>query len=260
MIKTVLSFFLCAISLQAAVAQDVIYKKNGDSLRVTVIGGNSRFLQYKVTPDGDRYDILKKSLRKVVYHDGNIENFGHDDRPATTYGRNIIAVAPLQFTENGIGGSLSYEGILDKEGYIGIYLPVVFTVNEKNEGGYNYATGNSTTHINNDGMYYFMPALKFYPTSSNAVVKYAIGPQFDFGVGQKANVLGYDNYGNPIVQQQTHALVGIMVLNAVDINATKHCFVGLDYAMGATYSDRLDGVNQGIKFILQTGFRLGYRF
>ena len=86
---------------------------------------------------------------------------------------NSLAWAPIQFTENALGFSLSYERVLDKSGIVAFSMPIVATFNLNNGTYYNNITG-TYTNGHQDGMYYAMPGIKLYPTGCNGRVRYGV--------------------------------------------------------------------------------------
>lgn len=161
----------------------------------------------------------------------------------------VLAIAPIQFTENGVGLSVSYEQAIDKECIVSFILPVVVTFNLAHDQKY----GNKQ-----DAMFYFMPGIKFYPTGGFGKIKYAIGPSLVLGAGQDT-----DPVYNPLVPEyktRSNFLLGIMVNNSINFNATPHFYLGLDFGFGFTYIHKLDGENQGIGGLVEGGLKLGYRF
>lgn len=167
----------------------------------------------------------------------------------------ILSVAPIQFTENGVGLSFSYEKWIDNAGIISYNLPVIATFNL-----------NSSTNLGDhqDAMFYIAPGLKFYPTSSHGTLKYAIGPSLVIGAGEKTKDYGY--YDNTTYQHvydyktQSKFMLGVMVSNSLNINPTAHFYLGLDFGFGFTYINRVGGSNDGLTGIVQSGFKIGYRF
>ena len=172
------------------------------------------------------------------------------------YNSSIIAIAPIQFTENGVGLSFSYEKGIDKGGIVSYYLPLIATFNLNN----NVSNGD-----HQDAMFYFSPGLKFYPTSSYGNVKYAIGPSLVIGTGEKTkSSTSYDpNYpytATTTYNTQSKFIVGILVNNSLNINPTEHFYLGLDFGFGFTYINKIGGKNDGITGVVQSGFKIGYRF
>lgn len=168
-------------------------------------------------------------------------------------GDNIIAIAPIQFTENGVGLSFSYEKGIDKGGIVSYYLPVITTFNLNN---------NVDHGDHQDAMFYFSPGIKFYPTSSHGSVKYAIGPSLVIGAGEKTTSSYNANGGNPYIEYNTQSkfIVGVIVNNSLNINPTPHFYLGIDFGFGFTYINRVGGNNDGLAGIVQSGFKIGYKF
>ncbi|MBC7553241.1 MAG: hypothetical protein H7257_04625 [Taibaiella sp.] len=169
----------------------------------------------------------------------------------------IISVSPIQFTENGVGFSLGYEQGIDKDGIVSFMLPVMAT--------FNLAHNDLQNGNKQDAMYYFMPGIKFYPTSSHGLVKYSIGPSLVIGAGQQTDMdynqyttSVYPYYNGYVTRDKFH--LGVMLNNSMNITPTPHFYLGLDFGFGFTYLTRIDNINQGTKGLVQGGFRMGYKF
>lgn len=172
----------------------------------------------------------------------------------------IWYVSPIKFTENGVGFELGYEHGIDKGGIVAYNLPLVATFNLAHD---DLALGNKQ-----DPMVYFMPGIKFYPTSSYGKVKYSLGPSLVVGYGQQTDRYDYyiDPYyfPNPITKPYDFVtrdkfLLGVMINNSLNINPSAHFALGLDFGFGFTYINTLDGVTQNMRGLLQGGFKMGYR-
>jgi hypothetical protein len=173
-------------------------------------------------------------------------------------GRNVIAVAPFQFSENGVGFGLSYEHTMDEQGYISFYLPAIATFNLGQDNYHSSYYGSNRNNV----MFYAMPGVKFYPTRMGKV-KYAIGPSFVVGVGQKDDYYRvYDPYltSTYYAYNSDRFLLGMMLNNSLNINPTPHLYVGAEFGFGFTYFDRIGGYNRGITGLVQGSFKVGYRF
>ncbi len=180
-----------------------------------------------------------------------------------------LAISPLQYTENGVGLGLSYEHALDHEGIISLYVPAMATFHLKRqyEDPYYYNTTtypyNSNTNNNASLMFYVMPGVKFYPTGMGRV-KYAVGPNAVIGVGQKAeyNTMYDPYYGSNGYTYGVYNrfLLGMMVNNSLNINATPHLYVGAEMGFGFTYYDKVGSYNRGVTFLTQGAFKMGYTF
>jgi hypothetical protein len=159
----------------------------------------------------------------------------------------VISIAPIQFTENGVGLAIGFEKAIDKEGIIAYNLPLVLTYDLSNNNNY------GDKHI--DPMFYFMPGLKFYPTGSHGKVKYALGPSLVVATGQNTDE-SYYGYGTP----RKVVLLGVMINNSMNINVTRNVYMGMELGFGFTYIRWYGGINQGMGGLAQGGFKIGYRF
>ncbi len=177
-------------------------------------------------------------------------------------GNKIWYVSPIKFTENGVGFELGYEHGLDKAGIVAVNLPLVAT--------FNLAHDDLNMGNKQDAMVYFMPGLKFYPTTSYGKVKYALGPSLVVGAGQQTDRMpdryyvaypGYYPFAPIPAEYVTRDkfLLGVMINNSLNINPSAHFTLGLDFGFGFTYINTLDGVTQNMKGLVQGGFKMGYR-
>lgn len=164
---------------------------------------------------------------------------------------NILAFAPIQFTENGVAGfSVSYERAIDSRSIVAFYLPAVLEFNLANT----QQTGN--TNGNSDPMFYLMPGIKLYPTGGfGRMAKYAIGPSLVIADGQRTVP---DYYGGYDIQ--SHFLLGILVNQSVNISPTPWFYVGCEFGLGFTYIDKVGGISQGTKPLVNFNFKIGLRY
>ena len=277
-LKTSLLSILIIAVCSTAFAQDKIYKKNGDVVEVKIKSVGIKTLTYVRfdNQSGPEYTIIKNEIDKIVYQNGSEEEFGRGRAPRASrhakdeaaepeekikYKHNVLAIAPLQFSENGLGFGLSYEHALDKKGIIAFYLPAAITFDLNNGTYLNQTTGNYQ-NIPADAMVYAMPGIKVYPTGCNGLVRYSIGPSLVIGDGQKSSQT-YDPTGNGNATSyitQSHLVLGMIVNNTLNINPSPHIFLGLEFGFGFTYLNRIGGLNQGTEGLVQGGFKIGYRF
>ncbi len=129
--KALLLSLSTVVIYTAVSAQDRIIKMNGTSVEAKVIEIDSRVISYNKADniDGPVYKIAKSDVEKIEYENGTEEVFNkrrtiRDNVDNKNYGNNVIAFAPLQVNNGGIGVGLSYERLLDKKGIIAFYLPV----------------------------------------------------------------------------------------------------------------------------------------
>ena len=257
-------------------AQDKIYEKNGNVIEAKVIRIGANVIVYKAWNDpwAIRSSILKAKVEKIMYDDGCLDNFGteavanaaplpnglHDmsnERISTNIKNkpNIFSMSPILFTEAGIGFSLTYERFLDKDGIVSLSLPL--------SGVFNPVKNELNVDNSQDYMYYFTPGLKFYPTGGYGKVKYAIGPVFEFGAGEKTKyTYDYSTTGG-LANTQDHRskyVVGISINNSFNFRPTRNLYLGIDFGFGFTYINRFGDTNDGIGGLVNFGFKIGYLF
>ncbi len=280
--KSFIATILSLLSVSAAIAQDRIFQSNGNVIEAKIREINKANIIYSNwnNVNGSVYSISLREVDKVRYENGVEERFsGENDgenmtRPARVQrmgfhnyrtanmklADNILAIAPIQFTENGVGFAVSYEKAIDKAGIIAYSLPVIATFN---------LNGQNEAHNgkHEDAMFYFSPGLKFYPTGSHGRTKYAVGPSLVIGAGEKTTGGDYNywsgySYLSGFNPYETHSkfILGILVNNSLNINPSPRMYMGMDFGFGFTYINQLGGTNQGITGMVQAGFKLGYRF
>ncbi len=272
-LRTLLAVIIALLATQTY-AQDMIYKKNGSVINAKVEEVTHRIVKYKKegNPDGPVYTIEKEEVAKIEYPNGGVDIFRELDdvrreRNRQKYGKNLIALAPIQVTE-GVGLGLSYERILDDNGIVSFHLPVaVAFTNQDYPDAYSSGTGGSYYYgsvTNNNPMYTIMPGLRIYPTSAFGVVRYSIGPNFVIGSGKKyIDEYIYDNKGaitDTVIGFKDQLLLGIVVTNSLNINPTKHLYLGMDLGLGFTYINKIDGRVRDTSPLVQFAFKIGYRF
>lgn len=256
-------------------AQDKIFKSDGSVIdgKILNVGPNSINYSRADNPNGPEYTILKNGVDKIKYQDGREVKFEnkYDNGNAagavgasgeTTlannypgkYRRNIVAFAPIQFTENGIAGlSFSYEHAIDHNSIVAFYMPAILTFNT-NINDYN---GNPVDR--SDPMFYLMPGIKIYPTGGFGMAKYAIGPSLVFAAGQKTEVYYNALGGWSDVETRSRILFGMMVNQSININPTPRLYLGSEFGFGFTYLNQIGGTNRNIAGLVQFSFKIGYR-
>lgn len=264
-------WILCitALLLAAGVkAQDKIHKTDGEIInaKVKTVGTSTVTYVRFENQDGPEYTVDKSDVSEIIYENGSkdvFENSGrryphppHPPMPPDPFSRfknanikyapNVLAIAPFQCTDNGIGTSITYERTIDKTGYLSFYLPAIATYNITGQ----YNNGNSKPN----SMYYIMPGIKFYPTTNQGRAKFAFGPSLVLGTGK---VYDFSSFAPP---GSTRKEVGMMFNSSINTSPTPHFFIGTELGMGGTYVNKVNGIEQGARFLIQFGFRMGYRF
>jgi len=267
------SFFaLCLAALPLlTMAQDKIYKTDGSTLEAKVKNVGPRIVVYVRydNQSGPEYSIPKRDIEKIVYQNGS-EEYMNDRRTPHADGKsggngkvlyrpNVLALAPVQFSEHGLGVAVSYERSLDPRGIVALYLPVIATFNLNNGTYYDPMTG-SYKNGRQDMMVHILPGIKVYPTGNQGVVRYAIGPSVAFATGEKSDNVFDPSTGMTVYTTKPHTMLGMMVNNSLNINPSPHVYIGLEIGLGFTYINRVDGLNQDTNGLAQGGFKIGYRF
>lgn len=194
---------------------------------------------------------------------------GGSDSTAAKKGRKmdfktqLFSFAPIVMTEHGMGMGLSYEMGLDDKGFVALNLPVTVSVDANGNSPYtiynrNYWGGRS---IPTSTMYYFNPGIKFYPASCFGKVKYSLTPSMVIAYEHRRT----DTYTQLYNAEYTTAgplVLGFMITNSLNMNPTKHFYLGLDLGIGATYLTPKGGPDNYtvISSMNQFAFKLGYRF
>lgn len=183
-----------------------------------------------------------------------------DDLPKSGLKTNVLALAPIQMSENGVAGvGVSYERSLDARHLISFYVPATLVFNTNRDDYY----GNTNT--SSDPMVYLMPGIKIYPTGDAiGKAKYALGPSLVIATGQRteSNYLYSSVYPAPAPYYITrsHTIFGMIVNQSININPTPHLYIGSELGIGFSYINKLDGVNSGTTGLVQFSFKVGYRF
>jgi len=267
------TMLVTALPLLAA-AQDKIYKTDGSIIEVKIKSVGVKAVTYTRSDNqsGPEYTVYKRDVDKIVYQNGNEDvfasrrprpqiNAGSNDKSDTKekkiYGRSVVALSPMQFTENGLGASISYERALDKRGLVAFYVPVIFTVNPSNN--YDVYTTGVPFNKHRDVAFYAMPGIKIYPTGSFGVVRYGLGPSLVVSSGEKTNVV-YDVNGYPVNNTLQRFMLGMVLNNSLNINPSQHLYLGLEFGLGFTYLHTVDGNSENTRALVQGGFKIGYRF
>jgi hypothetical protein len=292
-LKLILCSVVLSITVFSASAQDKIFQGNGNVIKAVVTNVNEDNIVYKLWAhqDGKEYTIRKSEVDKIKYESGRVEYFTTNEaennaskihemrdgdgamgrrrmRNNTKFGNSILAIAPIQLTEQGVGFAVNYEHAIDKEGYVSYNLPLVASFDIRSNSGYDYNSGYYNNYNNHqDAMFYFCPGIKFYPTGMFGKCKYSIGPSIVAGVGQETTDIyvsapqpAYSSYSPNTYGTYDKLIVGVMLTNSLNISPTKHLYMGVDYSFGFTYLRQYNGINSGNEAITQFAFKMGYRF
>ena len=281
--------FIAGISI--ASAQDKIHLKNGGVIDAKVKEVSSDVIKYKKkdNPDGPNYTVKRREVESITYANGTkdemdeMDEDDNDDRnprdrreraarePRSRrfgfsnekYGKNIISLAPIQMANEGPAGiGLHYERVLDKRSMLSFYLPIAVIIHRNNDYYYN---GTYNNNDRNTTFTYFYPGIKVYPTGSNRRVSYAAGISAALGFGSR--YVQDVNFPSPSYSQHSVFRAGMLVNNSLNVQPTKHIYLGVELGLGFTYIDDMEGDdnnnyynNYGDVPMVQFNFKIGYRF
>jgi len=287
---------LCLLSAFAASAQDRIYLKNGSIIQAKVKEISAKNITYKQwdNQDGADYVLNRREVDHIIYQNGREEKFSgrtehHEDEDArndesedrkpaeretlnkhgktaknSKYGKNILAFAPMQMTDQSVAGvGVHYERFLDDKGVFSFYLPIAVSFFDDNVNS--YVSGVSITKNASRIFTYAYPGVKIYPAGSHRRVTYSIGPSLGFGFGtlyKPSN--SYDTSSGITTTTYKEGSVfkmGFMLNNGLNIQATPKFYLGLEFGMGIFYYDNADpNYTIGNSPMVQFNFKMGYRF
>ena len=278
--------FLLSVIFTAVKAQDVMVRKNGSTIEGKVVEVGIDKVLYKISQEANaaNFVVRKNELLRIEF--GNGQTIWFDKRRERSserrsersseptnernspvvqdepMGRNKVDFSAFKALDSGPGFGISYERILDKNGYFGLLLPLTLTISDS----YYFPIGSETS--NNEEMYYFSPSLKIYPFGQKRVT-YAVGPTLYAGAGRRW--YNYTDY-NPTTQVYTSReeererfRMGMIVNNYVNFQITKHFQIGLNAGVGPRYIDRekfqsTTYKTRGMDITGEFNFNLGFRF
>ncbi len=283
--RAIISLILIMMAPMAGRAQDRIYTKDGAIYEVKVIEIGTREVVYKKwsSLNGPNYILPRKSIERIRFENGDEEIFSrpvalrHDVSGKTTaaedhrYGRNSVSVSPIHMTNIGpVGLGLSYERVCDKNYIISVYLPVVYSL-KNGTSNYNYSYYSTTPNKDKSSMLWFFPGVKLYPTGSNGLVRYSVGPSLAFGMGSRNYTRDvYDpatGYYTATTFDDNIFVMGILINNTLNIYPTPKFRLGLELGLGLpyytneedTHLNYYDSPFRNVPLV-QFNFQVGYRF
>ena len=263
-------------------AQDIVYKKDGEIIEAKVLSVNQSTINIKLFRNqrGPEYSISKTDVLKIKYSNGTYDIFGVggdkigvDENGSqiiskTRSGsggwerrRNIIAVAPVQVTENGMGLSISYERVLNKKGWISFYCPVAMCYLSAMPFEV-LANSLSSTDLNYP-MYSIRPGLKFYTNmKGSSKLKWAINPCLLLGYCDKSYYnFFYDRYNSTSYDEnKSRELAGFMLNIGRNAPMGQHLNLGFDFGLGINFKEQPENGVTSPTPLFQASFRVGYAF
>jgi len=266
---------LLSLSAMNATAQDVIKLKDSTEFHVRIVAVTPTKVLYKNIDSLDNYQfsLNRTHIERINYANGVIEIV--DNRPhfhrnfkKIAYGKNIIAVALFQASEESYGNyrnpflpgiGFHYEHIFSNHhGLFSFYLPLTlsfYTVyNESFNYNDNYPYGNIVypTKQGTHAFFTMYPGVKIYPWGSSHRVTYDLGTSLSIGFGRKYNsTLDYTSVGTinymgmhidsvsatPVNESKPVFKAGLVFNNGINIMATKRIYIGFEAGAGFYFSD-----------------------
>jgi len=268
----------CAINVTA---QDIIKLKDSTELTVRIVAVTPTKIIYKEMDTLADYHLTlnRTRIERINYANGVIEIVDNDPhfyrhlRSAALvyrnmrYGKNIIAVAPLQVNEESQGNhgnpflpgiGLDYEHIFSNHhGLLSFYLPLTLSFYTIYNESFNYNNNpfGNIVYPTKQGTHTFFtmyPGIKIYPWGSSHRVTYNLGTSVSIGFGRKYNstlnytTIGTINYMGEHIDSVSAVTVneskpvfkaGLMFTNGINIMAAKKVYIGLEAGAGFYFTD-----------------------
>ena len=257
-----------------ATAQDIIKLRDSTELKVRIVAVTRTKVFFKNADTLDDYRLALNRIRieRINYANGVIEIV--DNRPhfhrnfkKMVYGKNIIAVAPLQINEESHGNhgnpflpgiGLHYEhNFSNHHGLFSFYLPLTLSFYTIYNESFNYDTNpyGNIVYPTKQGTHAFFtmyPGVKIYPWGNSHRITYAIGTSLSIGFGRMYNstldytTVGTINYMGGHIDSVSATTVneskpvfkaGLMFTNGINIMATKRVYIGLEAGAGFYFTD-----------------------
>lgn len=195
--------------------------------------------------------------------------------------RSIYAVGLMHVTEDNVGFGLSYEHFIDKDGIVSLYLPISYALSNTSYYSYRYPEYyNYSYQYNlqdvihtNKGMLNFYPGIKIYPGGSNKKVSYALGTSLVFGIGAtEKRVVDYridtvisgpyvyhtQNVDKETKQNLARFKMGMLITNYLNIRPGNKYYLGLEFGLGYSYFNSIDGIEDDRSALVQLGLKFGF--
>jgi hypothetical protein len=281
-LRFIIIVLLSVVSLTAA-AQDKIYLVDGTILQAKVKEINPRNVVYTrwENKDGAEYVVNRREVARIVFENGTEEVFSRmrspfrQPREASTetgnehrtkmadMGRNILAIAPLQMSnESAAGVGLHYERTLDKNGIFSLYLPIALAFFDDQPSSYTSSV--ALPEKKSRVFTYVYPGLKIYPAGQGHRLSYSVGPSFGLGFGSKYNLTRTMDTSGSVIQEYKDERIfkaGFIINNGLNIQPTKSFYLGLELGIGVFYSNNeSNDLYATQEPMVQFNFKMGYRF
>ncbi|MDR3682045.1 MAG: hypothetical protein P4L41_18885 [Flavipsychrobacter sp.] len=211
-----LILFVFLVAAQQVFSYDKIYTVTGGVIKSKIESVNDSIITYKKSNylDGPDYYIEKKSVKKVIYDATARVVYDTIVKKVTAYRSNVLAIAPIQYSDNGHGIGGSYEHFLKVTKCLSLFLPV-------------YQTHNSFSGGYSTSIFYYAPGIKFYPVGNQGILRVAIGLSY---IGASGRLVSQDYpTGHDFVMS------GVIITGSINVNITKFLYLGVDFGEGSVH-------------------------
>lgn len=169
---------------------------------------------------------------------------------------NALRFSPIGINEVGVTAGVEYERYFKNNPKLSFIAPVDVTFRQ-----HDYRWDEDVSH---PAYVFFRPGFKFYPSSKNRPVKYAIGSNLVLGHGNVENYSsGYYSNGNWYRNSENvkNTRLGVMVTNYVNFDISRNFTMGINFGLGILYLNRTDGRNDSDgRATVQLGTNFGFKF
>ncbi len=232
--------------------------------------------------------LLLSALFSTLFGINNLQaQDDDDDRPvvrkdraqSTSDIKSVYAINLMHVTENNVGFAVSYEHFFDKSGIISLYLPLSFSLPQRDNyyidnnyyGGYYNYYSLTDVYEYSGGMATFYPGIKIYPGGGHKKVSYALGSSLVFGFGTlNRSTINYridtvytggpQNYIRAFNGRKDESLsqfkLGMLITNHLNIRPGRYYF-GLEFGVGYTYLNNIGGSDADRTALVQFGIKTG---
>ncbi len=241
-----------------AVAQDVIYLKDGRTLEVHVKKITSGLIYYS-KPGAPMRSVNKSKAEKIVYERGREVVF-KDSRNKQTAGEanNVLTIAPLNILVfgklTGLGIGLDYERFIGERHLISIHVPFYLGIAVTNTGD----GTNQNIPYDKAETYYTAPGIRFHWLKPEGKVDLASGVSVVFGNVNTSSAYPVVSGGSqrPEFNVQNFLFTAITLDNDFTLITKRKIAFGVHTAFGPILGDYgKDG-----KWMVQIGLKLGRKF
>ena len=255
------SIIICLFFAISAYSQDTIYRTNGKIMPVTIIKVDAANINYKQPGDTSTliYSINKAYVSKIVYHDGQTENYVQSSlsgsipvksssylRADTLPNHVTLNIFDLFFGQV----TVDYERMFNSGNFsVKIPLTVAF------QSG---TTSNSSP--NNEykqRLFRTGCGIYFYPGVSDSI-RYNVGAAFEFGKNRDSQ-----DYGSAYENIWVYSLV---IYNGITFRLSRQWFFSLNIGLGLGSQHYTDTnsyyqyQNSGLIFVYKGGINIGFKF